>query len=195
MQNIITLANTPNINQVLSQVFARLAAEYEQIGEVYRAKAYRNASVNIARHPTQIISGKQAQKEIKGIGKSISEKIDEYLRTGTLSIFQELGVKEKEIEASKSIEEKQKESVLNLFEGIYGVGPATANKWYDLGYRTLEQLANVPKTHAQQLGYYYYHQLKERIPRSEMGSTCSTNSYYLFIYTIMFRRNMGTTIY
>lgn len=168
MQNIITLANTPNINQVLSQVFARLAAEYEQIGEVYRAKAYRNASVNIARHPTQIISGKQAQKEIKGIGKSISEKIDEYLRTGTLSIFQELGVKEKEIEASKSIEEKQKESVLNLFEGIYGVGPATANKWYDLGYRTLEQLANVPKTHAQQLGYYYYHQLKERIPRSEM---------------------------
>lgn len=153
-----------NNNQKLSEIFTRLATEYEQLGETYRARAYRNAALSIARHPTPILSGKQAQKEIKGIGKSISEKIDEYLRTGVLSKFSELESNEQIIKPIKS----EKDQILELFEGIFGVGPATANKWYNEGYRTLEQLANVKKTNAQELGYYYYNQLNQRIPRNEM---------------------------
>jgi DNA polymerase/3'-5' exonuclease PolX len=153
-----------SVNSQLSSIFAQLASEYEKIDEPYRAKAYRNASLGIARYAVPITSGKQAQNAKIGVGKSTAADIDEYLTTGTLSRLQQLGLQEQQGEKIKS----EKDLILESFEGIYGVGPATSNKWYNAGYRTIEDLANVPKTHAQTLGYHYYYHLKERIPRSEM---------------------------
>ena len=55
--------------------------------------------------------------------------------------------------------------------GIYGVGYKTAQKWVDSGYRTLGDLKVLyPSfTQAQKFGYYYYHHLKQKIPRVEIN--------------------------
>lgn len=145
------------MNQKLADIFDDMAREFRK--DRYRKRAYETAADAIRRHDKIITSGTQARKEIKGIGKSISDKIDEVLATGKLQVLE---VRPEEI--------KRKEQVIKLFEGIYGVGSVTAEKWYDLGYRTLEDLRNVydTMTDAQKLGYYYYYQLKERIPRAEM---------------------------
>ena len=51
--------------------------------QAYKAGAYRKAAAAIAKHDEEIKSGDQAKK-MEGVGKKIAEKIDEFLKTGTL---------------------------------------------------------------------------------------------------------------
>lgn len=157
-----------NNNRDIADVLGRLSQIYETRDDGYRARAYRNAALAIGKYPIEIKSGEMAKKNIKGVGKSIAEKIDEYLQTGTLKIFETLSKTDQELQSEKSQETLEQEKTLEIFKGIYGVGAVTAKKWYDLGYRTLEDLKNVKKTNAQQLGYIYYYHLKLSIPRHEM---------------------------
>lgn len=146
-----------NGNQRLADIFVEMAREFK--GDRYRKRAYENAADAIRRHDKIIINGTQAQKEIKGIGKSIGAKIDEIIATGRLQFLED-----------RPQEKIEKERVKQLFEGIHGVGDKTAERWYNMNLRTLADLAKVyhEMSDAQKLGYYYYHQLKERIPRSEI---------------------------
>ena len=146
-----------NLNDDLAKAFDQLTIQFKK--DRYRSRAYRNAAEAIRNHGEIIESGTQAQKDIKGIGKSIAAKIDEIIATGKLNII-----------VDRPKEEVDKENSTKIFEGIHGVGPITAEKWYNQGYRNLEDLKGLyPNfTDAQKLGYYYYHHLKQRIPRSEM---------------------------
>ena len=125
----------------------------------YQKRSYKSAADAIRRYDKPITSGAEAQREIKGVGKSIADKIDEILATGTLKYLEE-----------RPAEVKEKERTIKLFEGIHGVGPKVAEKWYKEGYRTLEDLAKIynQMTDQQKLGYHYYYQLNQRIPRSEI---------------------------
>jgi len=124
----------------------------------YRHRAYKNAIRNIKNSDVEITSGKQAKEDIPGIGKSIADKIDEIIKTGTLET----------LEKNREILEKDK--ICKLFEGIHGVGMRTSEKWYDMGYRTLEDLKKEWNnfTNAQKLGYKYYYHINQRIPRNEV---------------------------
>ena len=58
-----------------------------------------------------------------------------------------------------------------LFGEVWGVGPATALKLYEKGYRSLEDLKNEPSlTKAQRLGLQFFDDIKTRIPRHEVAS-------------------------
>ena len=147
--------SNPNIK--LADAFNDMAREFKK--DRYRKRAYENAAASIRKYDKIITSGSQAQKEIKGIGKSIADKIDELLATGTLQVLE-----------NRPQDVIQKEKVVKKFEGIYGVGTVTAEKWYDMGYHDFKSLEGLypQMTDGQKLGYYYYSQLQERIPRSEM---------------------------
>lgn len=59
---------------------------------------------------------------------------------------------------------------ISLFGEIWGIGPATALKLYEKGYRTLDDLKNESSlTHAQKIGLQYFDDIKQRIPRREVG--------------------------
>ena len=147
------------MNEKLAKAFDQLAIQNK--GDRWRVRAYKNAASSLRSHQTTILSGAQAQKEVKGIGKSIASKIDELIATGTLTVIEE-----------RSEEEKEKDRVTQLFEGIHGVGPVTAEKWYKMGLKSLEDLIKVHSsmTDAQKLGYHYYYHLQKRIPRAEMDN-------------------------
>lgn len=49
-----------------------------------RYNIYRKAAVAIAAHPQPLTSGAEAKK-LPGVGKKISDKIDEFLATGKLN--------------------------------------------------------------------------------------------------------------
>lgn len=56
-----------------------------------------------------------------------------------------------------------------MFGEVWGIGPTTAQKLYEKGYRTLEDLKNEESlTHAQKLGLKYFEDIKQRIPRHEV---------------------------
>ena len=143
-------------NEKLAKAFDQLAVQFKK--DRYRSRAYKNAASSLRTYDGTILSGKEALN-IKGIGKSIATKIDELIATGTLAIIEE-----------RDPTEVEKEHTVKIFEKIYGVGPVTAEKWYYDGYRSLEDLQQLynQMTDAQKMGYYYYHHLNQRIPRSEM---------------------------
>jgi DNA 3'-phosphatase len=145
------------MNNRLADIFQELAKEFS--GEKYRKRAYEIAAESIRNHNKPILSGDQAQREIKGVGKSIASKIDEIIQTGKLQLLED-----------RPDEVKNKQTVLKEFQNIHGVGAVTAGKWYNMGYHTFESLSRLypQMTDAQKLGYYYYHQFKLRIPRAEM---------------------------
>ncbi len=144
-------------NERLALIFDDMARDPNK--NTYQKRAYKSAADSIRRYDKPITSGAQVKKEIRGIGKSISEKIDEVLATGKLKFLEE-----------RPEEVKEKESVIKQFEKIHGVGPKIAEKWYSEGYRSLEDLAKIydKMTNAQKLGYVYFNQLNQRIPRSEI---------------------------
>ena len=144
-------------NERLAGVLNEMAREFRK--DRYRKRAYQTAAAAIRRHDKLITSGTQAQKEIKGIGKSIGTKIDEIIATGKLQFLEE-----------RPQSQKDKTEVIKQFEKIYGVGPVTAEKWYDMGYHSFESLAGFydQMNDQQKLGYYYYNHLNQRIPRAEM---------------------------
>jgi DNA polymerase IV len=60
--------------------------------------------------------------------------------------------------------------VLDLFQGIYGVGPKIALKWYRQGLRTLDDVRKrTDLTENQRVSLDHYADFQERIPRVEVA--------------------------
>lgn len=94
-----------------------------------------------------------------GLGGRIRDTIQRIMTDGTLGI---------------SDERREVADSLELFRGIYGIGPKKAEELITAGYKTVADLraaaaANTKLfTRNQHLGLAYYEQLLERIPRAEM---------------------------
>lgn len=148
------------MNSNIIAIFQQLHDIRTQQGEVYKSKAYEKAILALRNYPKDIESGEEA-KQIKGIGASLASKIDEILKTGTL------------VELSNSAplitpEQAEKNKVIELFSKIERVGEKTACKWYDLGYRKLEDIPMSACNTGQWIGIQLYHELIQRIPRAEI---------------------------
>ena len=133
----------------------------------FQHKALRTGIQVIETYQESFLNGKDLMKQckergIKGIGEGIAERIDQIVMTGTLKELQEY-------ESHKS-----KNDVLNLFLSVTGVGEKRALEWYEAGYRNLEDVkrdmeeGKLGTTHHIMMGFKYYEDLKERIPRKEI---------------------------
>jgi DNA polymerase lambda len=79
-------------------------------------------------------------------------------------------------------ETDEKVRAISLFGEVWGVGPATAQKLYDKGYRTLEDLKNEESlTNSQRLGLKYFDDIKTRIPRHEVP-LIPNQKIYIYLY-------------
>ena len=148
----------PNYNKLIAAALSEMARQPGK--NAYQKKNYNAAAKAISLHPTQILSGAQAKREIgKGIGDSIMDKIDEVVKTGTLQVLE-----------MRPQEEKDKEKIIALFDSIHEVGKVTATKWYNMGARTFQDLARIYQsmTHEQQMGYTFYNDFRMKVPRAEI---------------------------
>ncbi|KAL4263453.1 DNA polymerase beta [Pleurotus pulmonarius] len=122
----------------------------------WRVFSYGKSIRALLNHPTRIKLSKEA-RSISGVGEKTARKIMEILETGDL----------------KRIEYESTEDVVVrcLFQGVYGVGQSTAQKWYANGCRTLEDLKNgkggVKLSSAQEIGLKFYDDINARMPRDE----------------------------
>ena len=62
-----------------------------------------------------------------GIGKGILKKIDEFIHEGTIKRFE-------------FIEQDEQTKVVELLEGVWGLGPKGALKLYQKGVHSIEEL-------------------------------------------------------
>ncbi|KAG2228127.1 hypothetical protein INT45_009173 [Circinella minor] len=96
-----------------------------------RALAYHRAWAAIKAYPRNITSATEAQK-ITGIGAKIGGLIRIYLETGT-------------IPEAECLLSDEKFRTLSHFCKVFGVGPSTANIWWDKGYRSLQEVLDRAK--------------------------------------------------
>lgn len=141
-----------------------IARQLNVMADIYgndlrRHNAYLTAARNITKWNQPITSGVQAQREINGVGASIAAKIDQILASGQITELTNLNPVDKE-----------RLDVERLFRTIKGVGKVKSRELYDKNYRTLQDLIKEYPfmTPAQQLGFYHYNDLIQRVPRSEI---------------------------
>jgi DNA polymerase/3'-5' exonuclease PolX len=146
-------------NEELGNHLQEIAYYYKISHDTYRSKVFTEAAQKIEIYPELIISGIDAKNKIGyGIGESIISDIDEYLNTGTSQRLENL--------KNNFSDRKQ---VLDLFMSLHGVGPVTANRLYEKGFRTLDDIYyGADLTETQKISIYYREHLKLRIPREEM---------------------------
>jgi len=121
-------------------------------GEHIKARAYKKGQESLMEINEDLTSVEQLKNK-PGIGKSIIEKFEEYLKTGTLSVL-----------------EKEKVNPVNILTNVYGIGPKKAEDLVKQGITSIEDLEkNKDKLNDKQvIGLKYYYDILERIPRSEI---------------------------
>lgn len=140
-------------NKRIISMLEELANIMQRRGDGIRAKAYENAATQIMLLKKDITNPKQLVKDVPGIGKTIAEKIDTFLKTGTLEIL-----------------ERERVNPFNIFTQIYGVGPKKAEQLITNNITTISQVKE--NLHLlndkQKVGVKYYEDILQRIPRSEI---------------------------
>jgi DNA polymerase beta len=131
-----------------------------QKGEQYKYMAYKTAAKTIRDASFTITSGKEAL-QLKGIGKSIAQKIDEILATGTVKIIEEETKREK----------NSKQLAVEVLSAVPGIGIKTAESLFEKhGISSIADLMEHQDllTHHQLVGLKYCDDLNEKIPREEI---------------------------
>jgi len=151
-QNDVELQKGVRLNEKFIDMLEKLSKIMLSRGEVHRARAYQKAQETIMSFPVSITNVAQLQGK-PGIGSTIIDKMNEYVNTGTLALF-----------------EKEKSNPINIFAEIYGVGPKKAKELVDKGVTSIAQLRERQNelTDIQRVGLKYYEDILQRIPRSEI---------------------------
>jgi DNA polymerase/3'-5' exonuclease PolX len=123
----------------------------EEKKHFFKARAYQNVINNI-NNSDIVINSIDDINQIKGIGKSIREKIIKIIEG--------------------NVDFNDNENPVDTFQKIYGVGPITAKKLVNENKMgSLDELKKNQKTFLnikQQIGLKYFDDLKKKIPRNEM---------------------------
>jgi DNA polymerase/3'-5' exonuclease PolX len=153
-----TNSSLPRLNEKFVDLMTVLAYVMRTRKDFMRMKAYDNARDTISSFSGDITKPEQLKRQ-KGIGDAIYSKLIDYEKTGTLRILEE----EKELIARKK--------AMDVFKDIYGVGEKKAEELVEKGITTLSELENRKSevlNDKQIIGLKYYHDILQRIPRSEI---------------------------
>jgi DNA polymerase (family 10) len=118
-------------NAEATEIFRTIADLLDLLGEKFKPEAYRRAARSIESLTEDLgaVSVRGELRAIPGVGEAIAEKIEEYLRTGSVSYYERL----------------KREVPPGLVElmRLPGLGPKTARRfWVELGVEGPSELAD-----------------------------------------------------
>lgn len=143
-----------NHNQFITDKLQVLATSYANSKDQWRALGYKKAIASIKNYHKKLETWEECSS-LPFVGERLAKKIWEIVQTGHLRRLDHVD---------------PKQEALNLFVGVWGAGPTTAEAWISQGLKTLEDLKNHGKlTRQQEIGLKYYDEFLERMPREEAG--------------------------
>ena len=147
-----SLMTTQRYNEKFIKVLGEFAEIMTKKGEAHRAKAYSTAEETIMKYPDDITDIKQI-KNLPGIGSTIYNKLDEYVKTGSIAAL-----------------ERERNDPMNILCDVYGIGPSKAKELINKGITSISQLRDHENllNDKQKIGLKYYDNIKQRIPRKEI---------------------------
>ncbi|XP_069756600.1 DNA nucleotidylexotransferase-like isoform X2 [Narcine bancroftii] len=145
-----------NKNKIFTDVLDILAenCEFNENSGSYVTYARAASLLKSLPYP---ISGMNDLEGLPCIGKQIRVIIEDILEDGVCSQVESLLCDEK-YKARK------------LFTSVFGVGVKTADKWYGLGFRTIEEVKtteDITFTKMQRAGFLYYEDIIQSVSRAE----------------------------
>ena len=137
------------------EIFKQLGNHEKMNGEGFKASAYFRALKNIQDLDEFTES---SLNSVKGIGKSLTEKIMSIVNTGTCSAYEKI---------------KNTKDAKADFLNISGVGPKKAKEIVEQGITSIEMLRNASNLNEllndkQLIGLKYYEDILDRIPQGEI---------------------------
>ncbi len=138
----------------------------------YRLTTFKKALSSIKDCSFKINSGKEAMV-LDGVGKGISERIDEYIKTGTLKEFD-----------TKDLDDKSK--LFMELQEIHGIGSVTANNLIDKGIISIPDLLvkidrkEISVPNSIKIGLKYNKDFKQKIPYDEIKQIFSNIKDIIF---------------
>ena len=87
------MISTPQHNRQVATIFRSMAERLAtQRANPYRVRAYRKAADTIEALEEDIadVAARQALEDIEGVGRDLADKIEEFLRTGTIQAYEVL---------------------------------------------------------------------------------------------------------
>ncbi|KAL5021152.1 hypothetical protein ScPMuIL_000307 [Solemya velum] len=146
----------PNLNQNITDKLEEMVKKYKSTNDTWRAFGYQKGIQALKKHPKAITSWEEA-KGLPGVGAKLADKIWEIAESGELR-------KLNEYRSSEDVK------ILEMFTNIWGAGPHTARTWYQMGFRTLDDVKNKANlTHQQEVGLRLYDDILDRMSREEAG--------------------------
>jgi NAD-dependent DNA ligase/DNA polymerase/3'-5' exonuclease PolX len=140
------------MNTQLMDILDQMADMRAKEGEQFKARAFKTAYDTLAATRDNITSPRDL-KGLAGFGPSVTAICTEYMQTGRVAVL-----------------EAFKQSPVNVFAEIYGIGPKMAAKLVEKdGIQTLDQLRAASGrllNEKQRIGLEYYDDIKARIPRA-----------------------------
>jgi DNA polymerase (family 10) len=127
------------VNKEIAKIFYDLASYLEMEEVAFKPQAYEKAAIALESLEEDVKDiykrgGLEVLEEIPGVGKSIGEKIEEYLKTGKIKYYEDF----------------KKRLPINLDEiiPVEGMGPKRAKILYEkLGIKNLEELEKTARAH------------------------------------------------
>ncbi|KAL3683505.1 hypothetical protein R1sor_001527 [Riccia sorocarpa] len=147
----------PNLNKNVTAIFDELKNIYgDALGDDRRSFSYYKANSVLEKLPFKITRPDQV-KGLPAIGKSMQDQIMEIVKTGKSSRLEHF-------------KHDEKVKAVSLFGAVWGIGPSTAQKLYDKGHRTLEDLQHEESlTSPQKFGLKFHDDINKKIPRHEVA--------------------------
>lgn len=143
-----------NHNQFITEKLQILATSYANSKDQWRALGYKKAIASVKNYHKKLETWEECSS-LPFVGERLAKKIWEIVETGHLRRLDHVD---------------PKQGAINLFVGVWGAGPTTAEAWVSQGLNTLEDLKKHGKlTRQQEIGLKYYDEFLERMPREEAG--------------------------
>eukprot|EP00743_Colponemidia_sp_Colp-15_P012778 GILK01014644.1.p1 GENE.GILK01014644.1~~GILK01014644.1.p1 ORF type:complete len:694 (+),score=118.59 GILK01014644.1:74-2083(+) len=156
----VQLKHDPEVNIMVIKALEEMASNMKMSADVqdqWRHKTYKEAAAAV-KLMTEPISVEKLEKGIKGIGPRTSKKIIELITSGSMRRLE----KQRNDEKIKAFKE---------FSKVFGAGPATYEKWWRLGFRTLEDVKahRDMLTRQQREGLLFAEEFDVKIPYAEVA--------------------------
>jgi len=146
----------PIFKEVAIKALTELLDIQRSKGEKWRALAY-NRAINSLKDFKYRLFVNGSWIRLPYVGDKTVGKINELIETGKIQELEDLKAKfDEQMEVTK------------VFTKVWGAGLVAAEKWYNAGYRSIDEIPEEEMTGQQKIGVKYYSDFQERIPRIEI---------------------------
>ena len=170
------------MNHLIIHWFEKIAEDYnlDDTKNVHQKRAIDKAIYSIKLYKKEIKTIKdikEFQKNVKGIGPKITEKIQIILDTGNYPlryVTETDNVKSPEITSQQLMNKIKISTPLTALKQVTGIGDAKAKSLIEKGILDVDMLKNaiasdeIEVTHHVKIGVKYYYDFNQRIPRGEI---------------------------